>query len=103
MHIPLPEVRPLVSADSDRGRRRLEFWKETTVFVCLQTMLSVFTQIFEHLCDALVENFSLLILLVARFHVDVRHIYRASIAGKGPPLEALQALLVGCEVEVSAL
>ena len=40
MHIPLPEVRPLVSADSDRGRRR--------------------------------------------------HIYRASIAGKGPPLEALQ-------------
>lgn len=48
-------------------------------------------------------NFSLLILLVARFHVDVRHIYRASIAGKGPPLEALQALLVGCEVEVSAL
>lgn len=48
-------------------------------------------------------NFSLVILLVSRFHVDVRHIYRASIAGKGPPLEALQALLGGCEVEVSAL
>lgn len=59
MHIPLPEVRPLVSADSDRGRRRLEFWKEAAVLVCLQSMLlSVFTQIFEHLCDALVEFFA---------------------------------------------
>lgn len=49
MHIPLPEVRPLVSADSDRGRRRLEILEGNNRFrlltdyaVCFHTDLRAF-------------------------------------------------------------